>query len=145
VGVGEAVSANCHTDSGVRPAVGTLRAATLPALGLDGRDVREGDLAPTAVPTGIAVIPTGDEDALAEAPSVWIDDSADEPAPAPRSAEPDPEVFCDPEPTRPLTWRPLQPAPAPASRAAWVREFVWSFGAAAAVAAAVAWAAHALV
>jgi serine/threonine-protein kinase len=145
VGVGEAVSATCHTDSGVRPAVGTLRAATLPALGLDGRDVREGDLAPTAVPTGIAVIPTGDEDALAEAPSVWIDDSADEPAPAPRSAEPDPEVFCDPEPTRPLTWRPLQPAPAPASRAAWVREFVWSFGAAAAVAAAVAWAAHALV
>lgn len=135
VGVGEAVSASCHTDSGVRPAVAspTFRAPTLPALGLDA-DTRRAitDIEPTSVPTGIAVIPTGDEDALADAPTSVVED-------APRgvvAVAPDREIFRDPEPTRPLTWRPLQPAPL-VTPDTWIRDILMSFGTAAAVALAV--------
>lgn len=123
VGVGEAVSASCHTDSGVRPAVAspTFRAPTLPAVGPTQCDF---EIDPINVPTGLAVIPTGDEDALA---------SSSVTPPPPPALTPDREIFRDPEPTRPLTWRPLQAAPVVTTELL-VRDLLVSFGSAAALA-----------
>lgn len=159
VGVGEAVSAEVSEDSGVRRTGHGIafRAPTLPALGINTPSAFRAPTIPaTGIPTGIAEMPTADEDVLADAPAVWI---ADEPSlvqeiPAlepthaaiptaiPAAVAPDPEVFSDPEPTRPLNWHPLQSAPQEPTP--WARDLLSAFGVAAAVAFAVAFVAQRL-
>lgn len=154
VGVGEAVSSQPSEDSGVRRTGHglALRAPTLPALGISQRDVFRAPTFPAiGTPTGMAAIPTADEDALADAPSVWLSEDVSLvhgiPALEPThvevvATEPDPEVFCDPEPTRPHTWRPLQSAPPEPTP--WVRDLASAVGVAAAIAVAVAFVAQRL-
>jgi serine/threonine-protein kinase len=149
VGVGEAAPAKCHTDSGVRPTAQAMafRAPTLPAVGPAPSAVRAPTIPSTGAPTGIAVIPTGDEDALADAPAVWITDDpsvVEAIAPKPVAAPTDPHLFDAPEPTRPISWRPLQPAPV-VTQTPWVRDAATAFGFAAAVSFAVAMLIQALV
>lgn len=145
IGVGEAISSGRADDSGVRRAVhageesravSPLRAPTLAAPGL---------------PVGLAVIPSHDEDALADAPVVTItDEDASEVravlapetthAAIPSSLGSDPGIFVDPEPTRPLSWRPLQAAPE--ERPSPTFDLLGALGFAAAVACAVSLVAH---